>query len=165
MRQIDFYTDGAFSRKSEMGGWATIQIEDEIQTDQKVGYEPYTTGNRMEITAFLNALEMINAIIKDGAKNGTIVFTIHTDSAYVANTFNQGWFRNWLNNGWKTADKQPIKNQDLWGQAIALYIKISAHQTLIIRKVPGHSGVRYNELVDKMAVEQRMMLEQKLKEI
>ena len=163
---IDFYTDGAFSRKSNMGGWAVLQIQDDQIVNKKVGYEPYTTGNRMEITAFLNALMLMDALIKQNRiKDHELALTIYTDSAYVANTFNQGWFRNWLNNGWKTADKQPIKNQDLWGPVIALYIKINARQTLIIKKIPGHAGVKYNELVDDLAVEQRIVLEEKIKAI
>lgn len=154
-RQLIFYTDGSYSRKSGMGGWAMICIENDTIIDKQSGYEPYTTGNRMEIMAFLCAFETINTI-----PSGRLDVTIYTDSAYVANTFNQNWYKKWLNNGWKTADKQDVKNQDLWGRVIALYIKLKAKlSSLNIEKVKGHSGIKYNEMVDDMAVRKRKELE------
>lgn len=85
MRKLEFYTDGAFSSKTEMGGWACICLEDDVIIDEKTGYEPYSTGNRMEIAAFQTALNLANTI-----ETGHTEVVIYTDSAYVANTFNQG---------------------------------------------------------------------------
>ena len=62
MRHLDFYTDGAFSSKTQMGGWAAICLEDGVLIDTKSGYEPYSTNNRMELMAFLSALENIDTI-------------------------------------------------------------------------------------------------------
>lgn len=153
-RLLEFYTDGAYSSKSEMGGWATICVEHEQIIDTQSGYEPYTTNNRMELTAFLTALELIDTI-----ETGRTKVIIYTDSAYVANCFNQGWFRNWMANGWRTSDRQEVKNQDLLRRIIALYIKNKERFDLEITKVKSHSGNKYNEYVDLLAVKRRKELE------
>ena len=93
IRKLDYYTDGAYSSKSEMGGWACVCVEDGEVIEKLVGYEPYTTGNRMELKAFLAALESINTI-----ESSRVEVTIYTDSAYTANIFNQGWYKTWLSN-------------------------------------------------------------------
>ena len=82
MRHLDFYTDGAFSSKTQMGGWAAICLEDDILIDTKSGYEPYSTNNRMELMAFLSALENIDTI-----ETANTSVTIYTDSAYISNCF------------------------------------------------------------------------------
>lgn len=82
MRHLDFYTDGAFSSKTQMGGWAAICLEDDILIDTKSGYEPYSTNNRMELMAFLSALENIDTI-----ETTNTSVTIYTDSAYISNCF------------------------------------------------------------------------------
>lgn len=82
MRHLDFYTDGAFSSKTQMGGWAAICLEDGILIDTKSGYEPYSTNNRMELMAFLSALENIDTI-----ETTNTSVTIYTDSAYISNCF------------------------------------------------------------------------------
>ena len=115
--------------------------------------EPFTTNNRMEIVAFLAVMEDIDKIAEKSTVN------IYTDSAYLANTFNCGWYRNWLANGWKTSDKQPVKNQDLWGRIIALYIKNCAKHTIKIVKVAAHRDNKYNNMVDMLAVRERKRLE------
>ena len=153
-RKLSFYTDGAFSSKSEMGGWAAICVENDAIIDTQSGYEPYTTNNRMELTAFLSALENIDTI-----ETGRTKVVIYTDSAYVANCFNQGWFRNWMANGWRTSDKQEVKNQDLWRRIVALYIKNKDKFGIEIIKVKGHSDDKYNNYVDLLAVKKRKELE------
>lgn len=155
IRTLIFYTDGAYSSKTEMGGWAAICIEDGVVIDTQTGYEPYTTGNRMEISAFLSALESAKTI-----ETGHTKVQIYTDSAYVANTFNQGWYSNWMKNGWKTADKQDVKNQDLWRPAIALYIKLEKKFDLEVIKVKGHSDDKWNKMADQLAVHARSVLEE-----
>lgn len=153
-RVLEFYTDGAYSSKSEMGGWAAICVEDNEIIDTQSGYEPYTTNNRMELTAFLCALECADTI-----ETGRTKVVIYTDSAYVANCFNQGWFRNWMKNGWRTSDKQEVKNQDLWRRIVALYIKNKEKLQIEIIKVQGHADNYFNNYVDLLAVNKRKELE------
>ena len=85
---------------------------------------------------------------------------IYTDSAYIANCFADKWYIKWRENGWKTSDKQPVKNQDLWTRILALYIKCVAHYGLQIVKVKSHAGNKYNEMVDLLAVKRRKELEE-----
>lgn len=153
-RLLEFYTDGAFSSRSEMGGWAAICVEDDEIIDRQSGYEPYSTNNRMELTAFLSALENVATIESMNTK-----VIIYTDSAYIANCFKDKWYIKWRENGWKTSDKQPVKNQDLWTRILALYIKYHAKFDIEIIKVKSHNGNEYNEIVDGMAVLRRKELE------
>lgn len=155
IRELSFYTDGSYSSKTEMGGWAAICLEDGQVIDTQTGFEPYTTGNRMELYAFLSALENINSI-----ESRHVQVTIYTDSAYIANCFSEGWWRKWINNGWKTADRQDIKNQDIWGRIIALYIKLTNKIKLDIVKVKGHTGDKWNEYADLLAKKARLVLEE-----
>lgn len=154
-RVLEFYTDGSCSTKTEMGGWAAICLEDGNLIDTHQGYEPYTTNNRMEISAVLSAMESIDTI---ETRNTEVI--IYTDSAYVANCFNQGWFRSWIKNGWRTADKQPVKNQDLWGRLIALYIKNKDKFNIQFVKVAAHKDNKWNNYVDLLAQKNRRILEE-----
>lgn len=152
-RILDFYTDGAYSSKTQMGGWAAVCVEDDQVIDIQQGYEPYTTNNRMELMGFLSALENANTIQTQAQVN------IYTDSAYIANCFIQKWWKKWMLNGWKTSDKQEVKNKELWTRIISLYIKLTANVNLQIIKVKGHSGNKYNDYVDILAKAQRELLE------
>ena len=154
-RTLHFYTDGAFSSKSEMGGWAAICLEDDMIIDEQSGYEPYTTNNRMELMALLSALENINTI-----ESGHTKVFIYTDSAYISNCFTQNWYISWMSNGWKTSDRQPVKNQDLWTRIIALYIKAKNKYHLEIIKVASHKDNKWNNYVDLLAQKKRKELEQ-----
>ena len=154
MRQLEFYTDGAFSSRTEMGGWGAICVENNIIIDKQSGYEPYSTNNRMELTAFLSALENIDTIETTQTK-----VIIYTDSAYIANCINQKWYSNWMSNGWRTSDRQSVKNQDLWTRIVALYIKNNARFKMEVIKVKSHSDNLYNEMADKLAVAARKKLE------
>lgn len=154
MRHLDFYTDGAFSSKTQMGGWASICIEDDIVIDTKTGYEPYSTNNRMELMAFLSALENIDTI-----ETLCTTVSIYTDSAYISNCFEQKWYTRWLTNGWRTSDKQDVKNQDLWRRIVALYIKLKDKHSLKIIKVKSHNNNKWNDYSDLLAVRERTKLE------
>lgn len=154
-RHLEFYTDGAFSSKTEMGGWAAVCVEDGNVIDTQSGYEPYSTNNRMELTAFLSALENADTI-----ETGNTKVTIYTDSAYIANCFNQNWYVKWMSNGWRTSDKQDVKNQDLWRRIVALYIKLKGHLDLSIVKVKSHSDNPWNNYADLLAVKARSKLEE-----
>ena len=153
-RLLEFYTDGAWSSKSEMGGWAAICVEDGDIIDTQSGKEPYSTNNRMELTAFLSALENIDTI-----ETGHTKVIIYTDSAYVSNCFNQKWYVNWMKNGWRTSDRQEVKNQDLWTRIIALYIKLKDRFNLEILKVKSHGSNKWNNYVDLLAQKKRRELE------
>lgn len=167
MRTLKFYTDGAFSSKSEMGGWAAICVEDGQIIDTQEGYEPYSTNNRMELMAFLSALENINTI-----PSRNVCITIYVDSAYIYNCFKECWYQRWLRNGWKTADRQEVKNQDLWSRIIALYIKLNNHRFayFAIEKVQAHSrqilteDQKWNDYADLLAKKNRLKLEKAVDE-
>ena len=137
MKHVTIYTDGACSKNPGPGGWAAVLIYKGNEKDFS-GYEPETTNNRMELSAVLNAL----AALKEPCK-----VTLHTDSAYIHNAFEKGWINNWLKNGWKTASKKPVENQDLWKAIIDL---TDTHQ-VFWKKVKGHSGDRYNTICDELA--------------
>lgn len=154
IRELNFYTDGAYSSKSEMGGWACVCVEDDVVIDTQSGNEPYTTNNRMELMGFLCALELSNDIASRNVK-----VTINVDSAYIANCFNDKWYIRWMQNGWRTADRQEVKNQDLWKRIISLYIKISNKLSLEIIKVKGHHNDQWNSYADLLAVKARKELE------
>lgn len=162
--QVCFYTDGAWSSKSQMGGWASIYVKDGEILDIKKGWEPYSTNNRMELRAFLAALEYINSLstIDDNTD-----FAIYTDSAYIANCINDKWYLKWMKNGWRTSDRQEVKNQDLWTRIVMLYIKIRGKfqsKPLTVNKVKSHTKNQdahslFNKMADKIAVECRKELE------
>lgn len=154
IRTLDFYTDGAYSSKSEMGGWACLCIEDGVIIDKQYGNEPYTTNNRMELTGFLCALENANII-----ESKNVCVNIYVDSAYIVNCINDKWYIKWLKNGWRTADRQEVKNQDLWVRIIALYIKLCARVELNVIKVKGHHENEWNSYADLLAVKARKELE------
>lgn len=153
-RKLEFYTDGAYSSKTEMGGWASVCLEDGMVIDEQTGYEPYSTNNRMEIMAVLSALENINTIETRFTK-----VIIYTDSAYVERTFNEKWYLNWLKNGWRTSDRQQVKNQDLWSRVFALYIKLKNKFDIEIIRVKGHADNKWNNYADLLAQKAREKLE------
>ncbi len=136
MSHIDIFTDGACSGNPGPGGWGAIlragQHEREIS-----GGEAATTNNRMELLAVISGL---NAI-----KQPSNV-TVHTDSKYVMDGASK-WMKRWKANGWKTADKKPVKNGELW---LALEEALSRHTVRWVW-VAGHSGHPENERADALA--------------
>ena len=133
---IKIYTDGACSGNPGPGGWGVLLIIDGQETEL-CGGEPETTNNRMELKA---AIEALRALPKNGAVK------IVTDSTYVKDGITQ-WLANWKRNGWKTAAKKPVKNQDLW-QALEAE---SARHEVEWCWVKGHSGHPENERADALA--------------
>jgi ribonuclease HI len=136
---IDIYTDGACRGNPGPGGWAALLLTGEHKKEIS-GSEPLTTNNRMEMLAAIRGIEALK-------KPGTQA-RIFTDSQYVINGIRE-WVANWKKRGWKTADKKPVKNQDLWEQLDAL----AASHELEWHWVPGHAGVEGNERVDRLANE------------
>jgi ribonuclease HI len=142
---IHIYTDGGCSGNPGPGGWAYLIIrERETESEilvEKWGAEPETTNNRMELTAALYALEMLaklNLVSKE--------VMVHTDSQYVQKGMTE-WIDSWKRNGWRTSDKTPVKNKDLWQRLDML----TPQYSIKWKWVKGHFGNRFNERCDKMA--------------
>jgi ribonuclease HI len=136
---IDIYTDGACRGNPGPGGWAALLLSGERKKEIS-GSEPQTTNNRMELMAAIRGLE---ALKKPGTRA-----RVFTDSQYVIKGIRE-WVDNWKKRGWKTADKKPVKNQDLWERLDA----IASKHDLEWHWVPGHAGVEGNERVDRLANE------------
>jgi len=137
-QKIAIWTDGACSGNPGPGGWGAVLISGEHEKDLKGG-EAATTNNRMELTAAIEAL--------DALKRPSIV-DIHTDSQYVKGGIT-GWIHGWKRNGWKTADKKPVKNIDLWQRLDAA---LQRHN-VTWHWVRGHAGNEANERADQLARE------------
>ena len=149
---INIYTDGAHSSKTNIGGWAFVAVEESAQHPIKQsGWEHNTTNNRMELYAVAKALQFARNVISYETPMPQV--TIYTDSAYIANAFKDRWFDNWRNNGWKTSKRTPVLNQDLWEIILAHYELIQSWIT--ITKINGHAGHAWNELADQLAVTAR----------
>jgi ribonuclease HI len=141
---VELWTDGACSGNPGPGGWAAILVaRDEDGRQAKVvelsGGDPATTNNRMELRAVIEGLRAL--------RRPTAV-TVHIDSSYVMDAITKGWHVGWKARGWKTAAKQPVKNQELWETLLAL---LDGH-TVTWKKVRGHAGVELNERCDELAV-------------
>ena len=104
MKEIIMYTDGACSGNPGPGGWGTVLMFGEHKKEIS-GFMPDTTNNRMELFA---AVQGFTALKQPCA------VTLYSDSAYLVNAFKQNWIDGWQRNGWKTASKKPVENQDLW---------------------------------------------------
>lgn len=119
------------------GGWGAVLIYGETKKEIS-GAKKDTTNNVMEITAVLEALKLLKEECE---------VEVYSDSAYVVNAFNQGWIYNWQKNNWKTASKEPVKNQELWEE---LYNLTKKHK-VIFNKVKGHSTNELNNRCDFLA--------------
>ncbi len=136
MTPVEIYTDGACKGNPGPGGWGAL-LRTGGHEKELFGGEPNTTNNRMELMAVISAL---NALTRPC----TII--LHTDSQYVKNGITT-WIHGWKKNGWKTADKKPVKNADLW---LALDEAQKRHQ-IDWRWVKGHAGHEFNERADELA--------------
>jgi ribonuclease HI len=139
MSEVEAFTDGACLGNPGPGGWAAL-----LRTGNKermvAGGDPATTNNRLELMAAIAALESLTRPCR-------VVLT--TDSRYVMQGIEQ-WVPKWQSNGWRTADKKPVKNQDLW-QRLS---DVVSHHQVSWRWVRGHNGHVENERVDEAAREQ-----------
>ena len=135
---VVIYTDGACSGNPGPGGWGAILMYGKHRKELSGG-ERLTTNNRMELLAAILALE---------ALKGARAAEIHTDSNYVKNGITT-WIHGWKKNGWRTADKKPVKNAELWQRldALARFHHVSWHW------VKGHAGHPENERADELARE------------
>jgi ribonuclease HI len=135
---IEIYTDGACRGNPGRGGWAAL-LRMGAHEREISGAEAHTTNNRMELTAVIRALETLKRPVQA---------RIYTDSEYVRRGVSE-WLGSWKARGWRTADRKPVKNQDLWQRLDELRQghKIEWHW------VPAHAGVADNERVDRLANE------------
>lgn len=140
MNNLLIYTDGGCSGNPGPGGWGTVII-DGTNITKLSGGEKQTTNNRMELSAAINALD---AVVKNtGWRNRHV--EVYSDSQYVKNGITS-WIKNWKKNGWKTAAKKPVLNQDLWIALDNLYNQLDIEW----KWVKGHAGVEYNEICDQL---------------
>ena len=133
---LKIWTDGSCLGNPGPGGWAFVAT-DGIHTAHKSGGEKDTTNNRMELMAVLRA-------VRAAHRHNEI--EIHTDSQYVKNGMTT-WLKNWKRNNWRTADKKPVKNQDLWQELDAATTNMKIHWVW----VKGHAGEEFNEMCDELA--------------
>jgi ribonuclease HI len=135
---VEIFTDGACSGNPGPGGWAAI-LRSGKHEKEIAGGDSSTTNNRMEMMAAIRGLEAVK-------KPSDVV--VYTDSRYVMDGITR-WLPRWKLNGWRTTDKKPVKNDDLWR---ALDAAASRH-TLSWKWVAGHSGHAENERADALARE------------
>lgn len=134
--RVEIFTDGACSGNPGPGGWGAILRYNSTEKELSGGSES-TTNNRMELTAAIEALEAL--------KRPCLV-DLYTDSSYVKDGITQ-WIKRWRGNGWKTAQKKPVKNAELWQQ---LDEALSRHE-VSWHWVKGHAGHPENERADQLA--------------
>ena len=135
-KRVVLFTDGACSGNPGPGGWGVLMIYGEARKTLNGG-EAQTTNNRMELMAAIQALESLTR---------SCTVDLYTDSQYVRQGITQ-WMHSWKRNGWKTADKKPVKNADLWQR---LDDAVKRHQ-VEFHWVRGHAGHPENEEVDQLA--------------
>jgi ribonuclease HI len=133
---VEIHTDGACKGNPGVGGWGAL-LEYEGRKRELFGGEAQTTNNRMELTAVIRALEALRAPSR---------VRLHTDSQYVQLGISS-WIHGWKKRGWRTADKKPVKNEDLWRRLDELR---QAHEVEWLW-VRGHDGDPGNERADELA--------------
>ncbi|MEI6691267.1 MAG: ribonuclease HI [Chlorobium sp.] len=136
-KKIIIYTDGACSGNPGKGGWGALLMYGSSSREIS-GFSPATTNNRMELSAAIEALE----ILKEPCE-----VHLYSDSSYLVNAVNEGWLKRWTANNWKTAAKKNVENVDLW-QKILKLLKL---QHVTFHKVKGHSDNPYNNRCDELA--------------
>jgi ribonuclease HI len=137
MQVVDVYTDGACSGNPGPGGWGVTLAYGQHVKELHGGEAAETTNNRMELMAAIQALEALTR---------PSIVRLHTDSTYVRNGITK-WLPGWRSNGWKTKDRQPVKNADLWQR---LSDAVARH-TVEWLWVKGHAGDPGNERADALA--------------
>jgi ribonuclease HI len=143
---VQIYTDGACSGNPGPGGWGAVLSYEGMEMDFSGG-EPHTTNNRMEMMAAIQLLETLPIVCK---------VDLFTDSQYLKDGITR-WIINWKQNGWKTSDKKPVKNQDLW---VRLDEAIHRHH-ITWHWIKGHAGHPQNEHADALA--RNAIIAQKMK--
>jgi len=136
-KTIDIFTDGACSGNPGMGGWgAVLKYKDTTKTLS--GFAENTTNNQMELTATIEAIKVVKTKCN---------INLTTDSSYVKDGITK-WIYNWQKNNWKTANKKPVKNKELWQDLL----EQTKNHDITWYWVKGHAGHPENELADELAV-------------
>jgi ribonuclease HI len=138
LSEVTIYTDGACRGNPGPGGWGVLMLAGKKEKTLQ-GADPETTNNRMEIQAAIEALNVLKRRCR---------VILYTDSKYVKDGINE-WLPNWKTRGWKTSNRKPVKNEDLWRELDRLV----ADHDVDWRWVKGHSGVAGNERADELANE------------
>ena len=137
MKDVTIYTDGSCLGNPGPGGWGAILRHGEHEKELSGGFAG-TTNNRMEILAVIEALLALKTACR---------VVLYTDSQYVRKAVEERWLENWQRNGWRTAAKKPVKNQDLWQRLLPLLERHEVH----FHWVKGHAGHTENERCDVLA--------------
>ncbi|PJF32645.1 MAG: ribonuclease HI [Phototrophicales bacterium] len=144
--KVTIYSDGGCSPNPGFGAWAALLMftreNGELVEKALTGYDSQTTNNHMELTAAIQALEALKMRCE---------VDFYTDSQYLKNGITT-WLNGWIKNGWRTADKQPVKNRDLWER---LHLATQRH-IIHWHWTRGHAGDRHNERVDELVNQTRM---------
>ncbi|HKI58671.1 MAG TPA: ribonuclease HI [Trueperaceae bacterium] len=140
-KHVTAYTDGSCETQTGDGGWAYLLVYDRARK-RASGFEAGTTNNRMELTAAVRALKALREPCR---------VTIVTDSQYLKKAFTDGWLDSWQRNGWRTAGRKPVKNQDLWRELLEL----EGRHRVEWSWTRGHAGHPENEEVDALALAAR----------
>jgi ribonuclease HI len=138
---VEIFTDGACKGNPGAGGWGAI-IRSGAHEKEISGGEPLTTNNRMELLAAIRALEALKRPCE---------VALYTDSIYVRDGITK-WIHGWRRNGWKTADRKPVKNAELWQELL----DAAAPHKVDWRWVKGHAGHPENERADRLACDAAM---------
>ena len=136
MTDVEIFTDGACKGNPGPGGWAAV-IRSGAREKEISGGEPLTTNNRMELLAAIRGLETLKRPCR---------VALYTDSAYVRDGITR-WIHGWRKNGWRTADRKPVKNADLWQELV----EAAAPHRIEWHWVKGHSGHPENDRADALA--------------
>ena len=138
MKEVEIHTDGACRGNPGPGGYGVVMVSGKHRLELSQGYKR-TTNNRMELLAGVVAMEALKSPCK-------VKFV--SDSLYLINAMKKGWLRNWKMRGWRTAAKQPVKNEDLWKRLDAA---VTDHR-VEWKWIKGHAGHAENERCDELAV-------------
>jgi len=140
-KEVVIYADGACKGNPGVGGWGAV-LEYDGRTRELFGGEANTTNNRMELTAVIRALEALTRPCR---------VKLHTDSQYVQQGIT-AWIHDWKKRGWKTADRKPVKNEDLWRRLDELALPHEI-EWIWVRGHAGHDGNEYADMLANRGVE------------
>lgn len=137
-KRVVIYTDGACSGNPGPGGWGVVLQYGKAMKELS-GFEANTTNNRMELLAAIKGLSALKE---------PCCVDLYSDSAYLVNAWEKGWLTGWQKNGWKTSQKKPVENQDLWQEIL----RLAGVHSVTWHKVKGHADNRWNNRCDELAV-------------